>query len=228
MMIGTALRLAVVTSLVVGAATPAFAQRREMQQMAADIRILQEQTQLLQNALMGLTDALKAVNARIDEQTGLTRKGFADPEAAVRRDRQRPARRPRAGRRHQRAHQVAVAGGRGAAAGHSADGRDAAPAPSDPAAAGATGAPVDPSTGTPPSCRAVPRPADHGRCRRSGCTIRPGPTTPPATTTWRSRASSSYVRSFPRTEFADDAQFYIGESYFQRGKLPRRSTPSRG
>ena len=78
MMTGTALRIAVVAGLVVGGATPALAQRREMQQMAADIRILQEQTQLLQNALLGLTDALKAVNARVDEQTGVNRKAFAD------------------------------------------------------------------------------------------------------------------------------------------------------
>ena len=30
---------------------------------------------------------------------------------------------------------------------------------------------------------------------------------------------TSYVRSFPRSEFADNAQYYIGESYFQRGRL---------
>ncbi len=30
---------------------------------------------------------------------------------------------------------------------------------------------------------------------------------------------NGYVRSFPRSEFADNAQYYVGESYFQRGKL---------
>lgn len=60
------------------AAVPAQAQRRELQQMAADLRILQEQTQLLQNALATFTEALKAVNVRIDEQAGVNRKGFAD------------------------------------------------------------------------------------------------------------------------------------------------------
>ena len=30
---------------------------------------------------------------------------------------------------------------------------------------------------------------------------------------------AGYVRSFPKSEFADNAQYYIGESYFQRGKL---------
>ena len=31
---------------------------------------------------------------------------------------------------------------------------------------------------------------------------------------------ASYVRSFPKSEFADNAQFYIGESYYQRGRWP--------
>jgi tol-pal system protein YbgF len=31
---------------------------------------------------------------------------------------------------------------------------------------------------------------------------------------------SSYVRSFPKSEFADNAQYYIGESYYQRGRWP--------
>ena len=31
---------------------------------------------------------------------------------------------------------------------------------------------------------------------------------------------ASYVRSFPKSEFADNAQYYIGESYFQRGRWP--------
>ena len=30
---------------------------------------------------------------------------------------------------------------------------------------------------------------------------------------------NGYVRSFPRSESADNAQYYVGESYFQRGKL---------
>ena len=30
---------------------------------------------------------------------------------------------------------------------------------------------------------------------------------------------NGYVRSFPRSEFADNAQYYVGESYLQRGKL---------
>lgn len=51
---------------------------REHQQMMADLRMLQEQTQQLQALMNGLGEALKAVNARIEDQTALERKAFAD------------------------------------------------------------------------------------------------------------------------------------------------------
>lgn len=51
---------------------------RETRQMMADIRMLQEQSQQLQNVLSSLTDALRAVNTRLDSQTETTRKAFAD------------------------------------------------------------------------------------------------------------------------------------------------------
>ena len=58
-------------------ATPAAADR-EHQQIMADLRILQEQTQQLQALMNGLGEALKAVNSRIEDQTSLERKAFAD------------------------------------------------------------------------------------------------------------------------------------------------------
>jgi tol-pal system protein YbgF len=58
-------------------ATPAAADR-EHQQMMADLRILQEQTQQLQALMTDLGEALKAVNSRIEDQTSLERKAFAD------------------------------------------------------------------------------------------------------------------------------------------------------
>lgn len=56
----------------------ATAQNREHQQIFADMRILQEQTQLLRVAVAELVESLKAVNSRVDEQANLTRKLFAD------------------------------------------------------------------------------------------------------------------------------------------------------
>ena len=58
-------------------ARPAAADR-EHQQIMADLRMLQEQTQQLQALLNALGDALKAVNARLDDETALERKAFAD------------------------------------------------------------------------------------------------------------------------------------------------------
>jgi tol-pal system protein YbgF len=74
-MLGAALTLAL--------AGPALAADKETRQLMADIRILQEQSQQLQNLLATLTDAIKAVNVRIDEQTGASRKSFADQKLVI-------------------------------------------------------------------------------------------------------------------------------------------------
>ena len=222
----TAFRLALVAGLLALPAAPALAQRRELQQMAADIRILQEQTQLLQNALTALTDALKAVNTRIDEQTGVTRKTFADAKlqgdtmgSDIRVVRER----------------VDDTNVRITALSQEVDSLRSAIAsmptggapPTDPMAAGGTpdpAAPGAPVGGTPPPPIATPS------------TTTPAPGGPNALSpsrlydlAWADYTAgnydlavegfSSYVRSFPRSEFADNAQYYIGESYYQRGKL---------
>src|SRR5262245_10627275 len=56
----------------------AAAADREHQQIMADLRILQEQTLQLQALMTDLGEALKAVNARIEDQSSLERKAFAD------------------------------------------------------------------------------------------------------------------------------------------------------
>jgi tol-pal system protein YbgF len=53
------------------------------QQIMAEIRMLQEQQQQLQQLLGGLGETLKALNAKIDEQSGATRKAFADQKLLV-------------------------------------------------------------------------------------------------------------------------------------------------
>src|SRR5439155_24101152 len=69
------------------AVRPAYAANKEQQQLAADIRILQQQAQQLQNLIgsmnTALTEALKAVNARNDEQTSANRKPFADKNHVI-------------------------------------------------------------------------------------------------------------------------------------------------
>jgi tol-pal system protein YbgF len=66
---------------------PVLAQNREHQQMAAELRMLQEQQQQLSLALAQLVqqmaESLKAVNARIDETNKATLKASADQELSL-------------------------------------------------------------------------------------------------------------------------------------------------
>lgn len=225
----TALRIAFVAGFLVLLAHPALAQRRELQQMAADIRILQEQAQLLQNAVATLTEALKAVNGRIDEQTAVTRKTFADAKlqadtmgSDIRVVRER----------------VDDTNVRITALSQEIDSlRDAiasmpvpSAAPTDAALAGAPpetapgavpgAAPGAPAAGV-PAATPPPPPVATGPNALSPSRL--------YDLAWADYTAgnydlavegfSSYVRSFPRSEFADNAQYYIGESYYQRGKL---------
>jgi tol-pal system protein YbgF len=70
-------------SLALLVARPAAAANKEHQQLMADLRILQEQSQLLQNALSTLTDAVKAVNARFDQQAEASRRTAADQKLVI-------------------------------------------------------------------------------------------------------------------------------------------------
>jgi TolA-binding protein len=78
--IGSTLPAVVLAVLV---ATPASAANKEHQQMMADIRMLQEQAQLLQNMLGTLNESIRAVNTRLEEQSGAMRKAFADQKLQI-------------------------------------------------------------------------------------------------------------------------------------------------
>ena len=62
---------------------PARAANKEHQQIMAEIRMLQEQQQQLQQMLGGLADTLKTVTAKLDDQTSANRKAFADQKLLV-------------------------------------------------------------------------------------------------------------------------------------------------
>lgn len=70
-------------SVSAGLAAPAGAQSREQRQIMADLRILQEQSQQLQILIDQLGETLKAVNARLDDQANATRKAFADQKLTI-------------------------------------------------------------------------------------------------------------------------------------------------
>jgi TolA-binding protein len=74
---------ALLAGALVTAAGPAHAANKEHQQLMADLRMLQEQSQLLQNLLGSVTDTLKAVNTRLDQQAETNRKAFADQKLVI-------------------------------------------------------------------------------------------------------------------------------------------------
>lgn len=69
--------------LAVGGPAQVSAADKTHQQIMAEIRMLQEQQQQVQQILGSLGDALKSMAAKIDDQTGGTRKAFADQKLLV-------------------------------------------------------------------------------------------------------------------------------------------------
>jgi tol-pal system protein YbgF len=68
---------------VLATAVPAVAQNREHQQMSAELRMLQEQTQQLALTLAQIGDALKALNGRLDAADQEAQKRFADQKLLI-------------------------------------------------------------------------------------------------------------------------------------------------
>jgi tol-pal system protein YbgF len=69
--------------LLVLASRPAFAADKQHLQMMAEIRLLQEQQQQLQQLIGGLQETLKSLNTKLDDQTAANRKAMADQTLAV-------------------------------------------------------------------------------------------------------------------------------------------------
>ena len=62
---------------------PAAAASKEQQLLMAELRIMQQNQQMLQQSLVSLADALKLVTGRLDEQAGTTRKALADQRLLI-------------------------------------------------------------------------------------------------------------------------------------------------
>lgn len=236
---------ALVVVLVCGGAVPARAQNREHVQMAAELRMLQEQQQQIALALAQVAEALKAVNARFDESATLTRKGFADQGqdlknvtmdlGAIRERVQESDTRirtlgdevealrmtiaalPNLVTQAAQAAAVAAVGATAPAPGTELAGPAAVPSPATPPGGAAPAAPIVP-----------PAP------------VLPVPPPPPSTaglspnrmyeTAYGDYASGQWtlaiggfeqlVRTFPQSERADDAQFFIGEALVALNRFP--------
>jgi tol-pal system protein YbgF len=195
-------------------AAPAAAADKEQRQMMADIRMLQEQAQLLQNALASVTEALKAVNARMDsrfdEQTTMTRKALADQKVvidAISHDlgavrEKLDDNTTRVGTLSQEVDALRQLVQQGSLS------RPSVPDAVDTAAAAA---PPPDSPAAPPSAPAL------GTSPRSSWDAAYGDYTL-GQYELAVAGFEAYIRNFPKSDLADDAQVYIGNSYLNAGQ----------
>jgi len=72
-----------VAALTQASAGVASAANKEHLQMMAEIRMLQEQTALLRAQLTALNETLRALGTKLDEQGGVSRKAFADQKLSI-------------------------------------------------------------------------------------------------------------------------------------------------
>jgi len=209
--------------LVAGGVAPAAAQNREHQQMAAELRMLQEQSQQLALTLATLNQALAesmkataALGGRIDESNTATRKLFADQKLlidtvaeGVRVIRERTddtSVRIASLREELEALRTTVQALQQLAL--------APPAPVDPSspidpnAPASAPPPVQPPVALPPTAGLSPtRLYETARADYFAGQ-------------WNSAISGfeAFLRAFPRSEQADDAQAYIGETYYAQNQ----------
>jgi TolA-binding protein len=193
-------------------ALPASAQSREQRQMMADIRMLEEQTQELAVAISTLTqalqDSIKTVNQRLDAANDTTRKGFADQKVIVD-DMGKDLRaiRERVDDTNVRVSNVREELEALRSSIPIAPPQTAAPPSTDP---NAPPAPA-PTTGPPPSTAGLSptRMFDTAMADYAAGQF-----------TLAVTGFEAFLRTFPRSEMADDAQFQIGESYFALNRWP--------
>ena len=199
------------------AVAPASAQSREQRQMMADIRMLQEQTQELAVAVATMTqtlqallqESIKGVNARLDAQTDATRKGFADQKVII----DDMGKDLRAIRERVDDTNVRVSNVREEIEALRSSIPVAPPPPS------YSTAPVDPNappvplpaptTGTPPSTAGLSPTRMFDTARADY-----------AAGQWSLALAGfdAFLKTFPRSEMADDAQFLIGETNYAQNR----------
>src|SRR5262245_44889164 len=192
--------------LLTSVAVPASAQSREQRLMMADIRMLQEQTQELAVAIATVTqalqDSIKALNQRLDQANDTTRKGFADQKVII----DDMGKDLRAIRERVDDTNVRVSNVREELEALRTSipvtpVQTAVPPATDPNAAPAPA----PTTGPPPSTAGLSptRMFDTAMADYAAGQF-----------TLAVTGFDAFLRTFPRSEMADDAQFQIGESYF--------------
>ena len=206
-------------------AAPATAQNREHQQMAAELRMLQEQSQQLAITLSTLNqvlaESIKTLNARLEDSNNALKKAFADQKLLIdNMARDVGVARERAGDTNVRITSLQEEVEALRATVEAFQQQAAA------AAAVAAATPVDPNAPVDPAAPAPAAPA-------------PAPATPLPSAAglsptrlfdtaradffagqWDSAISGfqAFLKAFPKSELADDAQFNIGETYYSQNR----------
>jgi tol-pal system protein YbgF len=212
----------VVLAVIAAAAQTVLAANKEQQQLAADVRILQQQAQQLQNLIgsmnTALAEALKAVNARLDEQINANRKTFADQKLVIdnlssdlRIVREKvddsnvriSSLSQEVDALRQALQQQAVARTVGPA-----ESADPAAVPAAPPIEGA--APTSAASSAPPPIAVGTSPTRLYDMAHSNYTS--------GLYDLAVDGFESFIRSFPKSDMADDAQVNIGNAYLQDGK----------
>jgi tol-pal system protein YbgF len=182
------------------------AANKEHQQMMADLRMLQQQNTRLQAQLAAVTKLLESVASRLDEQAAVNRKSFADQKALadtmsadlrVLREKVDESN-VRLGSLSEEVETVRLA-------------QSAAPAAAMPAAAAdpAGAAPVTPPAPRPGSFGASPSQAFE--TARSDYYM--------GNWSLAIQGFESFMKTFPKSDLADDAQYFVGETYYMSGRF---------
>jgi len=199
-------------------AASAAAQSREQRQMMADIRMLQEQTQQLQNLIGAVGEALKTVSGRLDQQTEVNRKAFADQKSTI----DTLAADVRVVRERVDDSNVRI----GSVSQEVEALRQSVELLNVPAPVAAAVEPTPPSTAVPggPPPAPVPAPAPVAPPRSAAVGMSPTRLFDEAKAMYWAGQNDlavmgfeSYIKTFPKSEQADDAQLLIGSAYLQAG-----------
>jgi len=192
-------------------ARPVAAADREHQQMMADIRMLQEQANRLHLMLGTLDQTLQTLLSRLDEQDEATLRAFADQRLLVDN---------LAGGVRVVREKVDETNVRVSSVAQEVEALRLAIPPMTPQV---TQLPIDPETGL-PTASAAPMPAS-----AAVAPVNPGVSPQRmydqawadyTTGQWALAVQGfeAYISTFPRSELADDAQFYIGQTHYADGR----------
>jgi tol-pal system protein YbgF len=199
-------------------AAPSLAANKEHQQMMADIRMLQEQSLRLQQQLATLTEVLRTVSTKIDEQSGTNRKMFADQKLLI----DGIAGDLRVVREKADDNNVRLGSfSQDLEALRQTIAQSAAAPPVAPPAGGVT-----PPAGETPPGNVVTPPQPPAAAERLG--MLPNQLYQQAWSDYTSgqwdlaiQGFESYLKNAPTGPQSPDAQYYIGDSYYGGGKFPQ-------